>query len=76
MTKPKSRAETPAHLVLIGNNSGEPFIGCHGVPNRLPTLLRWPGEEAQAFARRALGMLDGAGQCTARLMYASEGPLQ
>ena len=72
MTKSTSRANTPAHLQLIGNGSTDQFIGVHAVPGRLPALLRLPGESAQAFCTRALHHLDGEGACWARLMYGSE----
>lgn len=68
-TKNKDRA---AHLQLIGNGSTDRFIGVHAVPGRLPTLLRLPGESAQAFCTRALHHLVGDGACWARLMYGSE----
>ena len=72
MTKHKDRASTPAHLRLLGNGTSEPFIGVHEVPGRLPVMLRYPGESAEAFSKRALHQLDGEGACWARLMYASE----
>lgn len=56
-------------LVLIGDGSGRPFIGVHEVPGRLPQLLRYPGESAQAFSQRALHAVQGRGALWARLMY-------
>ena len=61
------------HLELLGDGSARPFIGVHAVPNRLPELLRYPGEIAQAFAARALHHVTGSGALWARLMYQDEG---
>ena len=77
MTRTTGRANTPAHLQLIGNGTSEPFIGVHEVPGRLPAMLRYPGESEAAFCKRALHQLDGEGACWAKLMYRSEaGALQ
>ncbi|MDO9235704.1 MAG: hypothetical protein Q7U28_06675 [Aquabacterium sp.] len=62
------------HLQLIGNGTPEPFIGVHGVPGRLPELLRYPGESSQAFCKRCLHLVSGSGSLWAKLMYASEVP--
>ena len=76
-TKYKTRASTPATLAMFGNGTSEPFVGVLGVPGRLPTILRLPGESADAFCKRALHLLDGSGPCMAKLLYRSEcGPLQ
>jgi hypothetical protein len=56
-------------LVLLGDGSGRPFIGVHEVPGRLPEMLRYPGESAQAFSTRALHAVQGRGALWARLMY-------
>ena len=72
-----NQAKQPVHLQLIGNGSADPFIGVHAVPGRLPQLLRYPGESAQAFCNRALHHVTGTGALWAMLMYASEhGPVQ
>lgn len=69
--------KSPVHLQLLGNGSPAPFIGVHAVPGRLPELLRYPGESAQAFCNRALHHATGSGAILAMLMYASEqGPMQ
>jgi hypothetical protein len=57
------------HLQLLGNGSPDRFIGVRAVPNRLPELLRYPGETAQAFCARALHYVQGAGPLVAYLMY-------
>ena len=68
----KNQRNHPVHLQLLGDGSTAPFIGVHAVPGRLPELLRYPGESAQAFSNRALHHATGTGAFCARLMYASE----
>jgi hypothetical protein len=72
--KAHKRHVTPkgVHLQLIGNGSPDKFIGVHAVPGRLPELLRYPGETAQAFCARALHAVTGTGAFVAMLMYASD----
>lgn len=60
------------HLQLIGDGSPDKFIGVHAVPNRLPELLRYPGETAAAFCERALHLATGTGAFVAMLMYAND----
>ncbi len=73
----KSKARQSVHLQLLGNGSDAPFIGVYEVPGRLPKLLRYPGESAQAFCHRALHLATGTGAIVAMLMYESEqGPMQ
>lgn len=66
------KTNQPVHLHLLGNGSPAPFIGVHAVPGRLPELLRYPGESAPAFCKRALHFVSGTGAIWARLMYASD----
>ena len=61
----------PVHLQLIGDGSPDKFIGVHAVPNRLPELLRYPGETAAAFCTRALHHVQGTGVVIGYLMYAT-----
>jgi hypothetical protein len=68
----KKLNQQPVHLQLLGNGSGQPFIGVHAVPSRLPEMLRYPGESQQAFASRVLHQVSGTGAIYAMLMYASE----
>ena len=70
---PKQAKTAPAvHLELLGDGSARPFIGVHAVPNRLPEMLRYPGESAQAFAARALHHVTGVGALWAKLIYAAD----
>jgi len=69
-TRQKTKLQS-VHLELLGNGSPDRFIGVHAVPNRLPELLRYPGETAQAFCARALHQVQGAGALVAYLMYAT-----
>lgn len=68
--------KSPVHLQLLGNGSAAPFIGVHAVPGRLPELLRYPDESAQAFSNRVLHHVIGTGAVLAWLMYANHGPVQ
>ena len=68
----KVQINQPVHLQLLGNGSAAPFIGVHAVPGRLPEMLRYPGESAQAFCNRVLHHVTGTGAVWAMLMYASE----
>ena len=61
-----------AHLTLLGDGSGRPFIGVHGVRGRLPTLMRLPGETAQAFNDRAVRAVMDTSPVWALLMYADD----
>lgn len=71
-SSPKGNRKS-VHLQLLGNGSALPFIGVHAVPNRLPELLRYPGESAEAFSVRALHHVTGPGALWAKLMYANDG---
>lgn len=76
MSRPR-QTKPAVHLQLLGNGSPDPFIGVHAVPGRLPQLLRYPGESAQAFCTRALHHVTGTGALWAMLMYENEqGPVQ
>ena len=69
--RPKRNKKTSdqVHLVLIGDDSGRRFIGVHAVPDRLPEMLRYPGESAAGFSARVLHCVSGAGALWAKLMY-------
>jgi hypothetical protein len=62
----------PVHLQLLGNGSMDKFIGVYAVLDRLPELLRWPGEGPKEFCERALHHVKGTGALWAKLMYASD----
>lgn len=61
-----------ANLTLLGDGSGRPHIGVHGVRGRLPTLMRLPGETAEAFSERAARAVVDSAPVWALLMYRDE----
>ena len=60
------------HLILMGDGSPSRWLGVKAVPGRLPRLLRYPGESAEAFCNRALHHVEGSGVVIAPLIYASD----
>ena len=69
-----TRSSDRVHLILMGDGSVRPFIGVHGVPGRMPQLLRLPGETADAFTTRALHAVTGTDALWAALMYDDHPP--
>ena len=69
-----SRPKNP-HLrvdVLARPEDDPRIIGFNAVANRLPTMMRWPGEPLRAFLNRAgLAATDGPNFCVAPIFNSS-----
>ena len=52
---------TPTTLLIVPIGTPETIIGLRGVANRMPAVLRLPGEPLAALARRALHQVRGYG---------------
>jgi hypothetical protein len=64
-TAPTGPRRPPCELVLMNVCPDSQIVGLHAVPNRLPEVLRLPGESLQALLTRALHLVTGAGQLVA-----------
>jgi hypothetical protein len=56
-------------LILIGNESGQEFIGAWAIPGRLPEMHRFPFESREMFSQRCRLALTGHGTAMGWLMY-------
>lgn len=56
-------------LILIGNESGQEFIGAWAIPGRLPEMHRFPFESREMFSQRCRLALIGHGTALGWLMY-------
>lgn len=59
---PCTRRLEPCELLLIPpHRPDDELIGLQAVPNRMPEVLRLPGESLEALVRRALHSVKGGG---------------